>query len=275
MTEADLAQQRSRTFRNRLISHALVFAAGVGGMAWAFSQYSPAVNPVAPVASAPVTDAKQPNRAWLVPGNPTHALLSNVRNALLSGATIAPFEALLRERFLQTQPDELAAIAQAASNPVSARKLAEELGVLTPQFLGRDPDAPFSSKISRFFEHLVILRASQDPSPISTVGIDRARIVMELGQPEEAIALLKAMPGHELALPKAWLANAQRLSTALSAIDRLAQAPEPVGKAIVLPSLAPPPVMPPAILPQPVPPSIAPTPLPTPSVLPETVGVQR
>lgn len=141
------------------------------------------------------------------------------RRAIERGTELGYLEEQIDARFEDGFPNAVAAVLAAAERPVTLDKLRAGLDGLEPQLLA-DPDEESGWQwFKREIGDLFVIRKASTPSPAPTRRLSRARIFLESGQVENAIAEVRQLPGATRAGP--WLADAERYAAALRALDRL------------------------------------------------------
>lgn len=142
-----------------------------------------------------------------------------VRRAIDRGVGLGYLEAQLRDRFAETQPRAVAAIITAAQAPVTLEMLGRQLDVLTPALAGGGPDESWLSTIRRTAGSLFIVRNATTPSPSLDDRLSRARLALDGGQVDAALAEVARLPSRAAATD--WIAAARRYIEAHRALDIL------------------------------------------------------
>jgi hypothetical protein len=140
-----------------------------------------------------------------------------VRRALDAGRPLGYIEGTLRLRFGDAQPKAVATIINAAAEPVTLADL--RLGLLDIDGVVRDQRNAGSWWQAAWREvgSLAILRRSGAPSPEPEQRLDRARRAVELGQIDNAIVEMSALPQQPRVTR--WLELARRYNEAHRALD--------------------------------------------------------
>lgn len=141
------------------------------------------------------------------------------RRAIERGTPLGYLEEQIKVRFEDGFPNAVAAILAAAERPVTLDKLRARLDGLAPQLLADSPEESGWEWFKREIGELFIIRKESTPSPAPSRRLDRARIFLETGQIENAIAEVRQMPGADSA--GQWIADAERYAAALRGLDRL------------------------------------------------------
>lgn len=141
------------------------------------------------------------------------------RRAVDRGVGLGYLEGQLRDRFADTQPRAVAAIIAAAQAPVTLDALRQQLDVLTPNLAGGGPDESWSAAAQRTFGSLFIVRKATSPSPVADDRVARARLAVDGGQVDDALAEIARLPSRAVATD--WMASARRYIEARRALDIL------------------------------------------------------
>lgn len=160
------------------------------------------------------------------------------RRALDRGVSLGFLEALLRQRFGESQPQAVGYIIAAAREPVTLQELQDGLQEIGPQLAGAGPDQGWWDAFMAELGSLITVRRQDSPSPEPAERLRRATRRLEAGQAEVALAEVLRMPGREHG--REWIIRARRYVTARRALDAIETA------ALVEPRLAPAAATPPA-----------------------------
>lgn len=153
------------------------------------------------------------------------------RRALDRGVSLGFLEALLRQRFGDSQPQAVGYIIAAAREPVTLQELQDGLQEIGPQLTGAGPDQGWWDAFMTELGSLITVRRQDSPSPEPAERLRRATRRLEAGQAEVALAEVLRMPGREHG--REWIIRARRYVTARRALDAIETA------ALVEPRLAP------------------------------------
>ena len=140
------------------------------------------------------------------------------RRALDRGVELGYVEGQIRERFTD-QPQATAIVINAAKNPVTLADLREGLTRIAPTLTSGSTGEGFLASAWREMSTLVILRRDTTPSPRPDDRLARARIVLDGGNVEAALAEVVRMPGAADA--GAWIEAAKRYIDARRALNAL------------------------------------------------------
>lgn len=153
------------------------------------------------------------------------------RRALDRGVSLGFLEALLRQRFGESQPQAVGMIIAAAREPVTLQELQDGLQQIGPQLTGAGPDQSWWDAFMAELGSLITVRRENTPSPEPAERLRRATRRLEAGQAEVALAEVLRMPGREHG--RDWIMRAQRYVAARRALDAIETA------ALVEPRLTP------------------------------------
>ena len=255
-------------FRHILILLLLAFGGGVVLAGWAVNNYSlfglgktaavpiPVTSqnmPAAQIPAAVITDSASPQQvaalegrmtqinadAVAASGNATRAegmlIAFAARRAIDSGAPLGYIEDQLRMRFGGTQPQAVATIVNASTQPVTLSGLQSELGTLGNSLTTKNGGSMWNI-VQREFSELFVLRKAGTPSPAPTQKLQRAKAAANAGNIAGAITEVQTMPGAALA--KDWLIKARKYVAARKALDSLERAAILVPEALPAPAAA-------------------------------------
>ncbi len=166
------------------------------------------------------------------------------RRALDAGVPLGYVERPLRLLFGDAQPKAVATIVNAAGEPVTLSKLRGGLETIGAVAGHGNPNQSWWSSAMRELRSLAVIRRAGAPSPEPGQRVARARLHVESGQIEAAIAEIAALPQQPETT--AWLEQARRYNEAHRALDIIEAAAilEPRSAPLVVP--VSPPAAPPA-----------------------------
>ena len=141
------------------------------------------------------------------------------RRALDRGIALGFLEALLRERFGQSQPQAVGTVIMAARDPVTLQELQEGLRQVGPQLIGTGPDQNWWTAFQAELGGLITVRRRGTPSPEPRERLRRANQWLEGGEVAPALAEVLRLPGHVYA--EDWTAKARRYVVARRALDTI------------------------------------------------------
>ncbi len=138
------------------------------------------------------------------------------RRAVEKGAELGYLADQLRLRFGDALPNAVATIISTSRDPVTLEQLVARLDGLGPR-LAEAPAAGGLEGLQREISQLFVIRRESAPSPQPSRRLERARLFLESGRVEAAIAEVRNLPGAEDA--SAWIADAERYAAAMQALD--------------------------------------------------------
>jgi|CXWL01.1.fsa_nt_gi hypothetical protein len=263
--------QRKPRLLRLLLSFSIAFVAGIGAMGWGLSRWDGARNwlfgaPVAqripaitytPAPALPAPSLVTPDLAARMAelegrvakveaaggtsgGNSARAegLLVSfaARRAIDRGLGLGYVEGLLNQRFAATQPRAVATIIAAARQPVTLEQLRAGLDAVAPELVAGGPDEGWWAGLKRGFSSVLVVREAGSASPDPNARIARARLSIESGRVDLALAEVARLPNRDKAT--AWIAMARRYVESHRALDLLEAA------AITSSDSAPTPILP-------------------------------
>ena len=141
------------------------------------------------------------------------------RRALDRGVSLGFLEALLRQRFGETQPQAVGTVIAAARQPVTLQELQEGLLLYGPQLTGAGPEQGWWSAFRAEVSGLVTVRRKGTPSTEPAERLRRATRRLEAGQVDVALAEVMRLPGRDHA--REWIDDARRYVLARRALDTI------------------------------------------------------
>lgn len=138
------------------------------------------------------------------------------RRALEKGAELGYLADQLRLRFGDAKPNAVNTLIRASREPVTLDQLIARLEGLGPRLA--EPSA--QGGFARFREELgslFVVRRESAPSPQPQRRLERARLFLESGRTEAAIAEVSNLPGAESA--DGWIRDAKRYAEAQQALE--------------------------------------------------------
>jgi len=139
------------------------------------------------------------------------------RRALDRGVALGFLEALLRQRFGETQPQAVGTIITAARDPVTLQELQDGLQEVSPQLVGAGPDQSWWDALRAELGGLIAVRREGTPSTEPSERLRRATRRLEAGQVDVALAEVLRLPGRDNA--GVWITKARRYVAARRALD--------------------------------------------------------
>jgi predicted Zn-dependent peptidase len=156
-----------------------------------------------------------------------------VRRAVERGEPLGTLENQLRARFAEGQGDSVAAIVQAAAQPVTIEDLRFELEKVALQ-LNNGPNDSLWARARRMLGDLVVLRSEDSPSPRASDRLNRARSALDRSDVEAALAEVAHMPGAANA--QSWTGAARRYVAARRALTEIERAAMETSPAVPAPA---------------------------------------
>ena len=141
------------------------------------------------------------------------------RRALDRGVPLGFLEALLRERFGQSQPQAVGMIITAAREPVTLQELQGELDQLGPMLIGSGPQQSWWGAFRSELGSLITVRREGTPSQVPAERLARATRWLEAAEVAPALAEVLRMPGRDHA--EGWVTKARRYVIARQALDTI------------------------------------------------------
>lgn len=141
------------------------------------------------------------------------------RRALDRGVALGFLEALLRQRFGESQPRAVGIIIASAREPVTLQELQEGLQQVSDQLVGAGPDQSWWDALKSELGSLITVRREGTPSTQPRTRLDRAKRRLEAGQVDVALAEVLRLPGREHA--RDWINMARRYINARMALDTI------------------------------------------------------
>ncbi|MFC3578708.1 MICOS complex subunit MIC60 [Sphingomonas hylomeconis] len=141
------------------------------------------------------------------------------RRALDRGLALGYVQDQLRARFAGTQPRAVAAILQAAREPVTVAELRAGLDGIAPELVTGQASTGWLDSFRRELANLIVIHRADTPSPLPVDRLARARQMLEGGKVEAALAEVARMPGAPQAVR--WTTAARRYIGARQALDTI------------------------------------------------------
>ncbi|GGD90108.1 hypothetical protein GCM10011515_07140 [Tsuneonella deserti] len=138
------------------------------------------------------------------------------RRALERGAELGYLGDQLRLRFGDAQPNSVQTVLDFAKDPVTRDVLLARLDGLQPS-LQAGSGRPTLGRLRDELAGLFVIRRETTPSPQPARRFERARMFLETGRVDKAIAEVQMLPGSDSAAD--WIANARRFERAQRALD--------------------------------------------------------
>lgn len=141
------------------------------------------------------------------------------RRALDRGVPLGYLEALLRQRFGETQPQAVGMIIGSAREPVTLQELQDGLAEIGPQLVGSGPQQTWWGSFRAELGNLITVRREGTPSPEPAERLARAQRWLEVGEVAPALAEVQRLQGRDYAAD--WVTRARRYVGARRALDTI------------------------------------------------------
>ena len=187
---------------------------------------------VAPPAPEPVEEriatleqrlARLDLRAEAAAGNAARAegllIAFAARRALDRGAPLGYLADQLRLRFADGHPNAVGTVIAAAADPVTLDQLIARLNGLHTRLAGAPDDEGVWTWLQREAGQLFVIRREDTPSPAAEQRLQRARLFLETGRINSAVAEVELLANAASAAD--WLRDARRFAAAQKALDLL------------------------------------------------------
>jgi len=141
------------------------------------------------------------------------------RRAVERGDRLGYLADQLRMRFGAAEPEAVQAVLATESEPVTLDLLLARLDGLAPQLGEGTANEGTLDWLSRELGELFVVRHEDTPSPAPVRRLERARLFLESGRTEGAIAEVRNMPNAASAAD--WIADASRYAAAQRGLERI------------------------------------------------------
>lgn len=139
------------------------------------------------------------------------------RRRIDKGEPLGFVEDQLKLRFSGAQPKAVDTIVVAAKTPITLDQLSAQLDLLAPALAGVRRDESTWTRVRREVSSLFVVRRAPVPAQTPQDRVARARLMLESGQIDGAIAEVDRLPGAEEA--QDWTEAARRYEDAQRALD--------------------------------------------------------
>ncbi|MEP3051039.1 MAG: hypothetical protein ABJP48_08035 [Erythrobacter sp.] len=140
------------------------------------------------------------------------------RRAIERGEELGFLADQLRLRFSDSWPNAVSTVISFSRRPITLDQLLARLDGLAPELSERD-DITSWADIKREIGDLFVIRRESTPSSQPQRRLERARLFLESGRVDSAIAEVENLPGASRA--ENWIADATRFSLAMQALQTL------------------------------------------------------
>lgn len=141
------------------------------------------------------------------------------RRAVERGDRLGYLANQLRMRFGAAEPDAVQAVLAAERDTVTLDQLLAQLDGLMPHLGQGSANEGTFDWLSRELGELFVVRREDAPSPAPERRLERARLFLESGRTEAAIAEVRNLPNADSAGD--WIADAQRYAAAQRGLERI------------------------------------------------------
>ena len=138
------------------------------------------------------------------------------RRALEKGAELGYLADQLRLRFGDAMPNAVDTIIRTSRDPITLDQLIARLEGLSPR-LAQPNDQRGWARFGEELSQLFVIRRESAPSPQPERRLERARLFLESGRTQSAIAEVRNLPGADEA--EGWIRDAERYAAAQRALD--------------------------------------------------------
>lgn len=133
------------------------------------------------------------------------------------GKPLGYLEDQLKLRFADAQPVAVDTIIAYARQPMTEEELSAQLDLLTPELAeGPVTESPWE-RFRREVSELFVVHRNPVPAQSAQARVARAKLLLETGKIDEAIAEVASLPGAAAA--QEWIANAKRYAEVQRALD--------------------------------------------------------
>ncbi|MBX7482447.1 hypothetical protein [Qipengyuania qiaonensis] len=138
------------------------------------------------------------------------------RRALEKGAELGYLSDQLRLRFGDAMPNAVDTIIRTSRDPITLDQLIARLEGLSPRLAAPSSQTGFA-RFSEEMSQLFVVRRESAPSPQPQRRLERARLFLESGRTDSAIAEVRNLPGASSA--EGWIRDAERYAAVQRALD--------------------------------------------------------
>ena len=138
------------------------------------------------------------------------------RRAIEKGAELGYLSDQLRLRFGDAMPNAVDTIIRTSRDPITLDQLIARLQGLSPQ-LAEQSERTGMARLSEELSQLFVVRRESAPSPQPRRRLERARMFLDSGRTNSAIAEVRNLPGADSA--QGWIRDAERYAAVQRALD--------------------------------------------------------
>ena len=141
------------------------------------------------------------------------------RRTLERGAELGYLADQLQLRFGDAMPGSVDKLVKASRNPVTLDRLLARLEGLSDELTEEPENSGGLARARRELSSLFVIRRESDPSPQPQRRLERARLFLESGRVQAAIAEVQKLPNAQAA--RSWMVDAARYAEIQNALDRV------------------------------------------------------
>lgn len=172
------------------------------------------------IAAAEQRIARLDLQAQAASGNAARAegllIAFSARRTLDRGNDLGVLADQLRLRFGDAMPNAVATVIDFGKDPVTLDQLIARLDGLAPELTDNNRSLSWA-QVRDEIAQLFVIRRESTPSPQPRRRLERARLFLQTGRVEAAVAEVRNLPGVANAGP--WIRNAERYAAAQNALD--------------------------------------------------------
>lgn len=139
------------------------------------------------------------------------------RRAIERGAPLGYLEEQLKLRFADAQPNAVALVIAAASQPATIEQLVSGLDALDEKLINKPAQASGWSWLRQEVSDLFVIRSDNAQIALPAERLEKSKLLLRSGQVEKALAEVERLPGAASA--SGWIADARRYASAARALD--------------------------------------------------------
>lgn len=172
------------------------------------------------IAAAEQRIARLDLQAQAAAGNAARAegllIAFSARRALARGNELGFLADQLRLRFGDAMPNAVQTVTAFGKNPVTLDQLVARLDGMAPELAQNNRGFSWE-QLRNELSQLFVVRRETTPSPQPRLRLERARLFLQSGRVEAAVAEVRNLPGADSAT--GWIRDAQRYAEAQNALD--------------------------------------------------------
>lgn len=172
------------------------------------------------IAAAEQRIARLDLQAQAAAGNAARAegllIAFSARRALARGNELGFLADQLRLRFGDAMPNAVRTVTAFGKNPVTLDQLVARLDGMAPELAQNNRGFSWE-QLRNELSQLFVVRRETTPSPQPRLRLERARLFLQSGRVEAAVAEVRNLPGADNAAD--WIRDAQRYAAAQNALD--------------------------------------------------------